>query len=104
MIQTKLAALLLASATLGAGPVLFAPSAAQAQADVEVSFEFFNESLSPYGEWIEVGDYGLCWRPTNVSDDWAPYTDGYWSYTDAGWTWVSYEEFGSVAYHYGRWT
>ncbi|MHA3771596.1 DUF6600 domain-containing protein [Verrucomicrobiota bacterium sgz303538] len=100
--KSTLAALLLASATLGAGPVLFAPSAAQA-ADAEVSFDFFNDSLSPYGDWIEVGDYGLCWRPRDVDANWAPYTDGYWSYTDAGWTWVSYEDFGGVVYHYGRW-
>jgi hypothetical protein len=24
-------------------------------------------------------------------------------YTDVGWTWVSYEDFGWAAYHYGRW-
>lgn len=58
----------------------------------------------PYGEWIEVGDYGYCWRPTGVDEEWTPYSDGYWTYTDAGWTWVSYEEFGGIVYHYGRWT
>ena len=83
-----------------AGPILPAP----ATAGVEVSFSVFQESLSPYGEWIEVGDYGNCWRPTGVGEDWAPYTDGYWAYTDAGWTWVSYEDWGDVTYHYGRWT
>ena len=60
-------------------------------------------ALDPYGEWIEVGDYGTCWHPTGVADGWSPYTDGYWSYTDAGWTWVSYEDWGGVTYHYGRW-
>jgi hypothetical protein len=38
-----------------------------------------------------------------VDDEWAPYTDGYWAYTDAGWTWVSYEDWGGICYHYGRW-
>ena len=33
----------------------------------------------------------------------APYSDGYWAYTDAGWTWVSYEDWGGITYHYGRW-
>ncbi len=75
----------------------------KARADVEVSFDYFQDALSPFGEWIEVGDYGLCWRPTGVGDDWAPYTDGYWAYTDAGWTWVSYEDWGGITYHYGRW-
>ena len=78
-----------------------APRAAVARADV--SFDFFYDSLSPYGEWIEVGDYGSCWRPSGVDADWSPYSDGYWSYTDGGWTWVSYEDFGGIVYHYGRW-
>ena len=47
--------------------------------------------------------YGYCWQPRGVDPEWRPYTDGYWSYTDAGWTWVSYEDFGSITYHYGRW-
>jgi hypothetical protein len=70
---------------------------------LEVSFDFFYDSLSPHGEWLEVADYGYCWRPSNVEADWSPYSDGYWSYTDAGWTWVSYENFGGIVYHYGRW-
>ncbi len=73
------------------------------RASAEVSFEFFYDSLSPYGSWINVADYGECWTPTGVNADWSPYTDGYWSYTDAGWTWVSYEDFGGIVYHYGRW-
>ncbi len=73
------------------------------RAEAEVSFAYFQEALSPFGEWIEVADYGLCWRPTGVAEDWAPYTDGYWAYTDAGWTWVSYEDWGGITYHYGRW-
>ncbi|MGB8166042.1 MAG: DUF6600 domain-containing protein, partial [Chthoniobacteraceae bacterium] len=80
---------------------LAAPRPARA---LEVSFDFFYDSLSPYGEWIEVGDYGYCWRPAGVDEDWTPYSDGYWTYTDAGWTWVSYEEYGGIVYHYGRWT
>jgi hypothetical protein len=74
-----------------------------ARADDEVSFQFFYDTLSPLGEWVQVGDYGDCWHPTGVDEDWAPYTDGYWSYTDAGWTWVSYEDWGGITYHYGRW-
>ena len=42
------------------------------------------------------------WRSSNP--DWRPYADGYWAYTDVGWTWVSYEDFGWATYHYGRWT
>ena len=83
---------------------LVAPLFAQETPDEdEVSFDYFRDALSPFGEWIQVADYGLCWRPTGVAADWAPYTDGYWAYTDAGWTWVSYEDWGGITYHYGRW-
>lgn len=74
-----------------------------ADASPGVSFQFFYDSLDPYGEWFDVPEYGYCWRPSGVDSDWTPYTDGYWAYTDAGWTWVSYEDFGGVTYHYGRW-
>ncbi len=83
--------------------VFLAFAAPRARAQEEGSFDFFYDNLKPYGEWIQVADYGLCWRPTEVAEDWAPYTDGYWAYTDAGWTWVSYEDFGDIVYHYGRW-
>ncbi len=74
------------------------------RASSEVNFSFFYDSLEPYGEWINTPEYGYCWRPTEVDPDWSPYVDGYWSYTDAGWTWVSYEDWGGICYHYGRWT
>lgn len=70
----------------------------------DVSVDFFYNNLSG-GSWIEVGNYGYCWQPdVAVSDpSWRPYADGYWAYTDLGWTWVSYEDFGWATYHYGRW-
>jgi len=74
-----------------------------ATARAEVSFDFFFDALAPHGDWIDVGGYGSCWRPRGVGADWRPYSDGYWSYTDGGWTWVSYEDFGGIVYHYGRW-
>ena len=77
--------------------------AAQARAHDEISFDFFYDNLSPYGEWSDVEGYGMVWHPSDMDDEWAPYTDGYWSYTDAGWTWVSYEDWGGNCYHYGRW-
>ena len=80
---------------------LAAPRTAEAHADV--SFDYFYDALLPYGEWIEVDGYGFCWRPIEVDADWVPYSDGYWAFTDAGWTWVGYEEFAGIVYHYGRW-
>ena len=78
----------------------------RAQAATEVSVNFFYDNLSPSGNWIEVGDYGYCFQPNVAVNNpsWRPYADGYWAYTDVGWTWVSYEDFGWATYHYGRWT
>lgn len=70
----------------------------------DVSIDVFYNGLSG-GSWIEVGDYGYGWQPDVATSDpdWRPYADGYWAYTDYGWTWVSYEDFGWATYHYGRW-
>jgi hypothetical protein len=77
---------------------------ANPQARADVSIDFFYTNLSG-GNWIEVEGYGYGWQPdVAVSDpNWRPYADGYWVYTDVGWTWVSYEDFGWATYHYGRW-
>ncbi|MEP6709333.1 MAG: DUF6600 domain-containing protein [Verrucomicrobiota bacterium] len=85
---------------------LFLPLARQAEARTDVSLSFFYDNLGSYGNWIEVGNYGYCFQPsvTVSNSNWRPYTDGYWAYTDVGWTWVSYEDFGWATYHYGRWT
>lgn len=80
-----------------------APLLPRAQS-ADVSIDFFYSNLSG-GNWLETADYGYVWQPDVVSTNpnWRPYTDGYWSYTDYGWTWVSYEDFGWATYHYGRW-
>lgn len=81
---------------------LVLPAIPRARA-ADVSVDFFYNNLSG-GSWIEVADYGYCWQPdVAVSAGWRPYADGYWAYTDLGWTWVSYEDFGWATYHYGRW-
>lgn len=64
---------------------------------------YFYSQLSPYGSWIEV-DYGvIVWRPTIIRANWQPYQMGRWIWTYDGWYWDSYEPFGFVTYHYGRW-
>ncbi|MDQ6809307.1 MAG: hypothetical protein M3Z64_07770 [Verrucomicrobiota bacterium] len=84
---------------------LFVPAIPKAEA-ADVSIDFFYNNLSNDGSWVELGDYGYGWQPNvAVSNrNWRPYSDGYWAYTDVGWTWVSYEDFGWATYHYGRWT
>ena len=76
----------------------------KARAEATVSVDFFYDQLSDYGDWVEVGDYGYCWQPRDVDEDWRPYSDGRWAHTDAGWTWQSEEPYGWAVYHYGRWS
>jgi hypothetical protein len=85
-----------------AGLILGAPALQEARADVSV--DYFYDNLSG-GNWIEVEGYGYGWQPDVAVNDsnWRPYADGYWAYTDDGWTWISYEDFGWATYHYGRW-
>src|SRR2546430_13183714 len=79
----------------------FALTASQSRADVSVNF--FYDNLNG-GCWYQVADYCYVWQPDAATNaDWRPYTDGYWAYTDVGWTWVSYEDFGWATSHYGRW-
>jgi Family of unknown function (DUF6600) len=72
----------------------------------DVTQNYFYDTLSPYGGWVNIEGYGLCWRPTIVVYDssWQPYCDhGHWIYTDSGWYWVSDYSWGATAFHYGRW-
>jgi hypothetical protein len=82
----------------------FVVSALPQARGADVSVDFIYDNLSG-GNWIEAEGYGYGWQPdVGVSDpNWRPYTDGYWAYTDYGWTWISYEDFGWATYHYGRW-
>src|SRR3989440_5879725 len=84
---------------------LVLPAFQRVEARVDVSIDFFYDNLGDGGSWVEVGDYGYCWQPSVAvsNTSWRPYTDGYWAYTDLGWTWISYEDFGWATYHYGRW-
>ena len=80
--------------------------AAEVSVDVGVAIHTesdFYEPLTPHGEWVVVGSYGRCWRPSRVEADWRPYCNGSWQRTDAGWYWASDEPWGWATYHYGRW-
>ena len=82
----------------------FVVSALPQTRGADVTVDFIYDNLSG-GNWIDVEGYGYGWQPdAAVSDpNWRPYSDGYWAYTDYGWTWISYEDFGWATYHYGRW-
>ena len=68
-----------------------------------VSFNYFYENLSPYGEWIRLDDGLVVWKPRMNRYNWEPYTQGGWMWTDCGWYWNSDEPYGDIVYHYGRW-
>jgi hypothetical protein len=97
------------SEAVAAAPTYVSPPASTtvvATQPVYVNDDYFYDSLSPYGTWVEVDGYGRCWRPTVVvtRPHWRPYCDnGRWMNTDAGWYWMSDYSWGSVAFHYGRW-
>jgi len=78
------------------------------QAPVQpVTVQYFQQSLSPYGSWIQVDGVGLCWQPTIVASDplWRPYYQGgRWVYSSCGWYWQSDYNWGWAAFHYGRWS
>jgi hypothetical protein len=72
----------------------------------EVPEPLFYDSLSPYGNWVQVEGAGLCWQPSAavVNPSWQPYFDGgHWVYTDCGWYWASDYSWGWAPFHYGRW-
>lgn len=73
-----------------------------AQTSVSVSLSLFQRSLSPYGRWMNHGNYGQVW--ISNTRGFVPYqTGGHWAYTDYGWTWVSDYSWGWAPFHYGRW-
>lgn len=68
-----------------------------------VDLGYFEQSLAPYGQWIDLPGYGPVWQPASMPADWQPYTLGHWEWTDQGWLWASDEPWGRIAFHYGRW-
>lgn len=72
----------------------------------EVTESFFYSTLTPYGSWVNIPNYGICWQPCagTYNADWTPYrTRGHWIYSDRGWYWVSDYSWGWCTFHYGRW-
>jgi uncharacterized membrane protein YgcG len=62
------------------------------------------QDLDNNGTWSQDGENGPVWYPNEVGPDWAPYSNGYWSYVGPwGWTWVDYAPWGFAPFHYGRW-
>lgn len=80
--------------------------AAATEPDQTVTLDYFHQYLAPYGNWVDIPGYGLCWQPTAAvaTRGWRPYADrGHWLYTDCGWYWYSDYSWGWAVFHYGRW-
>jgi hypothetical protein len=72
--------------------------------DDKVSYQYFEQQLTPYGTWIDHPVWGRVWHPTAVPADFRPYQNGHWENTDDyGTVWVSDYSWGDIAFHYGRW-
>lgn len=90
----------------GPGPTPATAASDEGQGGGNVnSYALFYTQLQSQGKWLQDPTYGYVWQPSQAAEDqnWRPYTDGHWVYTDRGWTWVSNENFGWACYHYGRW-
>lgn len=59
------------------------------------------QAFPTYGEWYDDPAYGWVFAP--AVPQYVPYSNGYWTFTVYGFTWVSYEQFGWATDHYGRW-
>ena len=77
-------------------------SSNQGSLDESTQSAYSIDELNNYGEWLQIDNYGRVWRPYVVAD-WMPFDNGHWTYASGEWTWVSYEPFGWIVYHYGNW-
>ena len=65
------------------------------------SVDVFYDQLAPHGTWFEDPSFGWVFAP--LDGGYVPYTNGRWTSTDYGFTWVSNDPFGWATDHYGRW-
>ena len=70
------------------------------------AYQSFEDTLSPYGAWVDDVSYGRVWIPAValVGANFLPYfTAGHFVLSEYGWTWVSDYPWGWAPFHYGRW-
>ncbi|MDR2697890.1 MAG: FecR domain-containing protein [Holophagales bacterium] len=70
---------------------------------VPSQIRYYADTLDGRGDWVNVVDVGWCWRPYVTIANWRPYWRGYWGAHRGGMTWISYDPFGYITHHYGRW-
>ncbi len=70
---------------------------------VDTSLSSYAHDLDDTGSWRYDSELSMqVWVPF-VDNGWAPYRNGYWSHCGPYLTWVSYDPFGYLTHHYGRW-
>lgn len=62
----------------------------------------YSGELDESGSWYYEAEVGHVWRPY-VATGWQPYSNGHWTWTSWGWTWIPYDPWGWATFHYGRW-
>ena len=70
----------------------------------QYNYPVFNPdyALAGQGRWVVIGGTRY-FVPYGYEEGWAPYRNGYWTWTDTGYTWVSYDPWGWATDHYGVW-
>jgi hypothetical protein len=77
---------------------------AKAESFLPDELQAYSRELDSHGNWVQVPEYGMVWRPTVIlADEWAPYRSGRWIWKGDDYVWISYENWGWAPYHYGRW-
>lgn len=98
----KKSALLTGLALLLLLALIAAPATPVRAASEDVAM--FYDSLSSYGNWVDYGNYGPVWYPTQgVTPNWRPYVDGRWVPTSDGYVFETGEPWGWATYHWGNW-
>ena len=78
-------------------------SGSVSSAYVDGSISSYAGDLDDHGEWRYHDELDThVWVPV-VTTSWRPYYHGYWVPRHGRLTWVSYDPFGWVTHHYGRW-
>jgi hypothetical protein len=54
-----------------AAPVYVPPQPVQITYVIRDERDFY-QPLSQYGRWVNIGEYGQCWVPAQVEQDWRP--------------------------------
>jgi hypothetical protein len=66
-------------------------------------YQYGASDLNYYGQYTQDPEYGNVWQPNGVSQDWDPFSNGYYANSGLGATFISAYPWGWMPYRYGRW-